>query len=297
MPNPVALGDVCPNCGAEVSGNYCSECGQALRDPRRPGGAMLLEMAREALSLDGKLLRTLRALLVPGLLSLFFVEGKRASYVTPVRLYLVTSLLFFLLVGIPAPDVSRANVYIGDDLIGREVPLESATGRMQLFEIDESSFLYRFFPSFEERLNALKTLPVQQLVDRYFAGLERTIPTALIVFVPFLALALKLLYVRRGVLYVDHLVFALHAQSFLFLLLAACRVLNALGMSQLLPGVLTYLAAFLLLFPTYVFLGLRRFYEQPWWKCLLKSAALAFLYLLLVQPVVVAAIFYTVMTL
>ena len=297
MPEPFASEGACRNCDTPVSGHYCSECGQALRDPRRPGGAMLLEFVREAFALDGKLLRTLRSLFVPGRLSRLFVEGKRASYVTPVRLYLVASLLFFLLVGVPTPDVSNANVYIGEELVGRAEPLEGATGRVQLFEIDESSFLFRLVPSFDERLDALKELPAEQLVDRYFAGLERTIPTALIVFVPFLALALKLLYLRRRVLYVDHLVFALHAQSFLFILLSACRGVNALGLAQGLPGALTYVAAFFLVFPVYVLLALRRFYQQPWWLCVFKAVALGVLYMLLVQPVIVAAILYTVMTL
>jgi len=47
---------------------------------------------------------------------------------------------------------------------------------------------------------------------------------AIILFVPVLALALKLLYVRRQVLYVDHLIFGVHSQGALFLALAAVWV-------------------------------------------------------------------------
>ena len=111
------------------------------------------------------------------------------------------------------------------------------------------------------------------------------------------SLALKLLYVRRHILYVDHLVFALHAQSALFALLVACRVANVLGLGQVIPGMLTYILAFLLGFPTYMFFALRRFYRQAWWKNALKAVALAFLYIALIQPVMGLAVFFVVLTL
>ena len=55
-------------------------------------------MIHEALDIDGRMLLTLKTLLLkPGLLSLDYRNGKRASYTPPLRMYLVISILFFLL--------------------------------------------------------------------------------------------------------------------------------------------------------------------------------------------------------
>ncbi len=264
---------------------FCPSCGQEQLERDRPLWSFLRESLGELFSVDGKLARTLVKLLRPGRLTQAYAEGKRASFVAPARLYVLCSLLFFLLVGIPSPDTEHMNVYIGETLVGRDEPLENARGRMQLLDVSQSSWTRRWYPDLQTKLDELKQRPVQDVVDRYFDGLERTFPTALIAFVPFLALALKLLYVRRRIVYLDHLVFALHAQSFLFLSFVLARLLNAVGFASLIPGFLTYLLAFLLLFPLYVFLALRRFYGQAWWKSALKAGALAFMYMMLIQPI------------
>ncbi len=284
----------CPNCEQAVGSNFCGHCGQRTLEPRGSTWALVGDFLREFFSLDGKMVRTFLTLGQPGRLTERFFAGKRASYVNPIRLYLVSSLLFFIVVGIPTPDTSNMNVYLGKELIGRDAPLETASGRIQLLDLEESSWLRPLVPGIDEQLARLKQLPVQRIVDDYFGSLERMIPTALIVFVPFLALALKLLYVRHELFYVDHLVFALHSQSFLFLSLVLGRAANALGLAKVIPGLVTYMLVFLLVFPIYMLLALRTFYQQPWWKSVLKAAALALLYMVLIQPVLGATIAWVV---
>lgn len=56
-------------------------------------------MINEALDIDGRMLLTLKTLVFrPGLLSLDYKNGKRVKYTPPLRIYLVISILFFLLV-------------------------------------------------------------------------------------------------------------------------------------------------------------------------------------------------------
>ena len=64
----------------------------------------------ELVGWDGKLARTLRLLLVhPGALTRAVIEGRRNSYVTSVRLYLLCSVLYFLVqAGAPFPDLSAS---------------------------------------------------------------------------------------------------------------------------------------------------------------------------------------------
>jgi hypothetical protein len=56
-------------------------------------------MLHEALDIDGRLFLTLKTLLLkPGALSLEYRNGKRKTYTPPLRLYVVISILFFLLI-------------------------------------------------------------------------------------------------------------------------------------------------------------------------------------------------------
>ena len=210
----------CRNCGTAVGQHYCPNCGQEVREPGALAG-LLGSFFSEFLSLDGKHLRTAGKLFIPGRLTQLYRAGKRASHTTPVRVYFVASLLFFLFVGIPAPDAEKTNVYIDDILVGREEPGEGLNN-LQLFSLRRDGALGKFFARFlDPKLDRLKVMDAQELLDRFFAGLERNVPTVLIFFVPVLAVVLKMLYWRRDFFYVDHLVFALHFQSFLFVLFAA----------------------------------------------------------------------------
>lgn len=87
----------CLNCGAHLRGQYCGNCGQR-------GSSRLIslwELIRDAFGdlfeLDSRLWRTLVPLVIrPGRLTHDYLQGRRARYMPPFRMYLVLSLLFFL---------------------------------------------------------------------------------------------------------------------------------------------------------------------------------------------------------
>jgi hypothetical protein len=86
----------CPNCGAQVSGNFCHECGQetVLHPPSTR--EFLHEFIGHYVALEGKLLQTMKLLLLkPGQLSLEYMRGRRVRYIEPLRVYLTFSLIFF----------------------------------------------------------------------------------------------------------------------------------------------------------------------------------------------------------
>ena len=78
------------------------------------------------------------------------------------------------------------------------------------------------------------------------------------------AAALKLLYIRRPFFYVDHLVFALHFQSFLFMTLVLVRLVNIaadpVGLERFVPGLAMSILIVLVVAPIYLLLALRRVY-------------------------------------
>lgn len=87
----------CPNCGYPTPGAYCPTCGQRQLDRRVTLRRMIAEAVEDQFSLNATLPRTLKALLFhPGFLSREYVQGRIQRYIPPLRLYLVSSLLFFL---------------------------------------------------------------------------------------------------------------------------------------------------------------------------------------------------------
>src|SRR4249920_3115859 len=106
----------CANCGAPLSGRYCAACGQR-HEPHIHSVAHFAAEGFESIShADSRLWRTLWYLLArPGFLTREFFAGRRMSYLPPFRLYLVISLLFFLVVGLPEGNAIRLDGDTGAD--------------------------------------------------------------------------------------------------------------------------------------------------------------------------------------
>ena len=89
----------CANCSSLRHEKYCSACGQNDREFCRSLPPMLWDLLQEAFELDGRLVKSIKLLLFsPGALSAAFSANQRAAYISPIRLYLFTSLLFFFVV-------------------------------------------------------------------------------------------------------------------------------------------------------------------------------------------------------
>jgi hypothetical protein len=87
----------CLNCGTELSGQYCGHCGQRARNRLISLWELLSDAFGDLLELDSRLWRTLIPLLVrPGQLTRDYLEGRRARYMPPFRMYLVLSVVFFV---------------------------------------------------------------------------------------------------------------------------------------------------------------------------------------------------------
>lgn len=91
----------CLNCGAALTGPFCAQCGQKDVPPRPSFLRLLDEVTASLFHADSRLWRTMGLLLLrPGRLPRLYLEGKRAQFLPPVRLYLATSLIFFMLLSI-----------------------------------------------------------------------------------------------------------------------------------------------------------------------------------------------------
>src|SRR5438093_302468 len=89
----------CENCGALLTGRWCSQCGQAAIDYRRSFRHVIVDVLDSFLNWDSKFFATIGLLIVkPWRLTNEFLAGKRVRYLHPLRLYLLASILFFFTV-------------------------------------------------------------------------------------------------------------------------------------------------------------------------------------------------------
>lgn len=88
----------CLNCNAAVADRYCGVCGQENLEPQETAGHLIGHFFNDITHFDGKFFSSMKYLLTkPGFLSKEYVAGRRASYLNPVRMYVFTSFIFFLI--------------------------------------------------------------------------------------------------------------------------------------------------------------------------------------------------------
>ena len=89
----------CLNCGAALSGAFCATCGQHAH-VHRTLAAFFHDFLHGVFHFEGKVWRTLPLLaLHPGRLTRDYIDGKRASFVSPIALFLFSVFLMFAALG------------------------------------------------------------------------------------------------------------------------------------------------------------------------------------------------------
>ena len=117
----VASGASCMNCEVPLTGPYCHVCGQKDDDLRRPIWTFILEMLDTFFSSDSRFVKSVILLaLVPGGLTRAFMEGRRSRYMPPFRLYIIVSVLFFLLVAAMNVAILDVRVTPNEDYVPRD---------------------------------------------------------------------------------------------------------------------------------------------------------------------------------
>lgn len=277
----------CSNCGAVVTGTYCSECGQEQKEGVVSLRLMAEDVVDNFITFDARIPRTLKPLLLkPGFLTNEYLKGRRERYTRPTRLYLAISILFFFVLSLTSGG-SISNFSFGDDAAVADTvqarydslyaeagqalsaafapPVEvDVDGTAIELNDDSSDVELRLVRETEEEM---ETEVVSLFVDN--------LPKMMFLMLPVFALLLKLLYIRRHRYYIEHLIFALHYHSFVFITL----LLITLSL-QLLPVVFSSLLGTGLGIGLFVYLygAMRTVYGQSWIKTGLKFLLLLMIY-------------------
>ncbi|MEP6484596.1 MAG: DUF3667 domain-containing protein [Rudaea sp.] len=113
---PPVVTVVCSNCGAELRGEYCFNCGQPVKGMIRPLSSMLHDVADTIFNIDSRIFRTLWPLLIrPGYLSNEYFAGRRVRFVTPFRLYFFLSIAAFFAMQLWIGDMNLGGVTFDAD--------------------------------------------------------------------------------------------------------------------------------------------------------------------------------------
>jgi hypothetical protein len=275
---PADPGDArCRNCGAPLTGEFCAECGQQVRDLDLSLRAMLGDFFGSLFNFDSRVWRTVSLLLTrPGALTARYLDGQRARFVPPVRLYIFVSLVYFLFLAFTTggPQFGTEPVMQGGD------PMVTEAGDT----VTVAEFLRREWSDDDRDVPWIADLAAGawERVQADPRGFWRTFLQGLsylmFVLLPLFAGLLKTVYWRRRRFFLHHLVFATHFHVFVFMILGAKGVLSLPGVAPLsaLSDLLTWTV------PLYLFVALRRVYGGQLWTTVLRTVGLIAAYLALV---------------
>jgi hypothetical protein len=313
----------CLNCGSEVEGRFCGNCGQENSESRQTFGHLIQHFFEDITHYEGKFWKTMKYLLFkPAFLTKEYLKGKRMSYVPPVRLYIFISFVTFFLPYI-LPDYQASNEHPSsieqeenrDSILTSSFHFSNDTEGFKLVipniyktkaEIDSalimktSSTYDEFDAWFDYRFVKMQKYTPLELGDKFKESFSKSLPKALFVYMPLFALVLALFQRKKRWFYFDHALFTIHYFSFLLLFLSLLNVLNLSRFLMPTFAIETYdkisFLMILIVFPGYLFLAFKHFYEESWKSSVLKFLGVTILNLILFTLVLAALVFWAVMS-
>ncbi len=332
----------CENCGAELQGHWCAQCGQPAIDYRRSFRHVIADLLDEFLNWDSKFFATIALLIFkPWRLTNEFLAGKRVRYANPLRLYLLASILFFFAVNYGTRGIKFEPGKIGPkdraeleaDLKNTDLPPEAREKLQALLQESSPSpapspvtspsspppsaqtsqqkkeygkIGERPFVAFDD---AKSTTPFERWIEGrakekmgehgtkmglFISTLFSNLPYMMLCCIPLFALVLKVLYLRRHIFYIDHLIYALHIHTF-FYTAVMLIVLATIGLNRFASGPIagSMIALLWIGFVTQIFLSIRFVYRQGWFISIFKFLFGGFVYFIVLVLALAVTFFAT----
>ncbi|MCP4726530.1 MAG: DUF3667 domain-containing protein [bacterium] len=313
----------CLNCGHEVGDhNYCPNCGQVNTDKKQPVRQFFHDFFQDYFTFDSKFFRSIIPLIFkPGHLTREYLKGRRVNYIFPLRLYVFTTFVFFFIVAVNAKldrgyvdrdlptdrELSYSKEMLNDliEKQGDHLPedvknsfmnsIDSSFAALDTIEVSGPTISFdmgsdstdNWFLKYMREKTDYITDRGQEGVNMFLKELVNQIPKVLFVLLPVFALVLKLIYIRRKILYIEHLVLSLHFHTFVFLhLIITVIFTHWVVITLIILGILLYL-----------FLSMKNIYGQSFIKTFLKFGVLMFSYALLMIPAFLLLTFLAVVSL
>ena len=327
LPPPSSAEGQCENCGAPLYGKYCYACGQPTTGMVRHFSSVMSDIVDSVLNIDERVFKTLAPLyLRPGKLTLDYFAGRRARYVTPFRLVFFLAIVAFFstqitvragftpadkavaistsggkptLAVVPAPKAPAApissddgafangNLSLNDKVLWNRDTKPLKIGWLPDAAVDWINDLIGNAQQQLHAMNAGSWAEQQNARRKFTLGMYSAAPTVLFVLLPIFALLLKIFYIFKKRLYMEHLIVAMHSHAFLMLSMLVLVLIGALrhlaapngGLARV-PFDLLTATAWIWIF-VYLWLMQKRVYRQGWFMTNVKYWSLGFCYTIL----------------
>jgi hypothetical protein len=299
----------CLNCGIEVAGRFCQQCGQENVEVKESFFQLLRHFVEDLTHFDGKLWKTVKLLLFkPGSLTKLYIEGKRASYIHPIRMYIFVSAVFFLFMFTGEAPVkpegagSKANTS-KDFASGLQEGLE--------LELDNDTVNYKTIAAYNAAQQKLPSSKKDNWLDAVikkkgielnekYGGDNLKIGKALIekfenyfsrmlyISLPIFAFFIWVLYRRnKNHFFVDHIIFSIHIYCAFYIILFITQIVSIVNdfFSDQLSGIIAFIVPLSLVF--YLYKSLKNHFNQSRKKTLLKCLILILLTMFLMATLMV----------
>ncbi|MCC7029711.1 MAG: DUF3667 domain-containing protein [Chitinophagaceae bacterium] len=301
---------VCLNCGYELSGPFCSQCGQKVLLHKDSFWHLLVHFVSDYFHYDGKFAQTVKALFsMPGKITGDFTAGKRSRFLNPIQLYLFVSAIFLFvftkyIFTVSSSCHSMEEVYERYPIIKAEQQKTFDTSKYvhnpfgftidkRGFQVNNKVYTLRQYDSIEASLPAnqregglhrsfhrklLKINDKAVIIDdissvQYPRAIYSSLPKALFILLPIFAFLLKLFFRRRP--YADHIIFSLHFHTMVFLMLTVFMLTGyAVDFAHFDMIGLLMLCAIVV----YLYIALFHYTGQKWLPLTLKFIALGATY-------------------
>lgn len=260
----------CQNCETQYKGNYCPECGQSATEFNKPIKFLFVDIVGNIFAFDTRFWKTIVSLIFkPGTLTANYVQGQRARYMPPFRLYIFTSFFVFLLL----------SIYVNKEVEIDEDSWTEISSTLKKKLKDEAAVLNssesQNLKNEDEKEKVIET--VLKVIDNPSAYLNRYIKYvswSMFLLMPIYGFYLWLFFFRSKRYYYSHLIFALNQHSFVFLFFVGLIFLQLLW-----PNRSIYPELYLgYIVPVYLYLGIRKFYKKGWFASLFRLVLIGVLY-------------------
>lgn len=223
---------------------------------------------------DGRLAASFRSLLRPGQLTVDYLQGRRARYLSPVRLYLIASVVYFLVAAVVPEGVGGLRIGVWNDRGETQLSAEERAAIQA--QLPELSWPLR--PMLESAVNDPEAFRARviKILPRVFFGL-----------LPVFAGIVWLFY--RNMRFPAALVFAVHLHAFAFLTGAiseAAKFTGSLAVS-LAVGVIV-----LVVVSIYALRAQQAVFGGTWSETVAKATAIGLLYMIAAMPAYAIALIW-----
>lgn len=261
--DPLIDSPYCTNCGTELTGIYCHKCGQKKIEIKdRSVKAFVIHFFEEFFTFDSKFFRSMKYLIFrPGYLTHEYISGRFVRYVTPLKMYLFTSIIVFFIL----------------------LKIEPDTYTSFMEPRDTEDFIQNTIVEYREAAGMS-----EEEFGQKFNTINDLITPGLFIVMIIFSVSLKLIYFNKHIFYVEHLVFTLHFFSMVLIFFTVGAFLNELNLD---------IQEFLIFFAPCVYLlfAVKTVYHSKWLFAGISALIMSFVYVMLVVLWVLGMIAVTLM--